>query len=225
MSPNSASPEKSKHRKRKGKDSGITPTSVASRRDRRDRRGRRGKHWAAVPDGRIAWEEVVTPAILDPATPCPSPGRAQRPESSLTADSPPTRGQSYPILDRSTSSSQFAFTPPLFPLQRQRSLSASSNSSTSSNGFSVPPSSIPLPPIRPDFSRNIFNSTPSVPPCQIRPNSDPDVKIAYLLRCVSSAGFDSLDEAYATYLTTRFPPGQARLGCPGQGKVLELKEG
>jgi hypothetical protein len=46
-----------------------------------------------------------------------------------------------------------------------------------------------------------------VPPHQINPNSDPDVKIAYLLGCVSAAGFDSLDEAYAAYLTTRFPPG------------------
>jgi hypothetical protein len=58
--------------------------------------------------------------------------------------------------------------------------------------------------------RNIFDSTPAVPPCQINPNSDPDVKIAYLLECVFSAGFDSLDEAYATYLTTRFPPGHCQ---------------
>ncbi|KAN0080942.1 hypothetical protein V8E54_004146 [Elaphomyces granulatus] len=58
--------------------------------------------------------------------------------------------------------------------------------------------------------QNIFDSTPAVPPCQINPNSDPDVKIAYLLECVFSAGFDSLDEAYATYLTTGFPPGHCQ---------------
>jgi hypothetical protein len=55
------------------------------------------------------------------------------------------------------------------------------------------------------YLRNIFDSTPAVPPCQ-----DPDVKIAYLLECVFSAGSDSLDEAYATYLTTRFPPGHCQ---------------
>jgi hypothetical protein len=49
-----------------------------------------------------------------------------------------------------------------------------------------------------------------VPPSKINPNSDPGDRIAYLLKCVSSAGFDSLDEAYATYLTTRFPPGECQ---------------
>jgi len=89
-----------KNRKRKGKDSEITPTSVASRRDRSYKIGFGGqseKHRA--PDGQVEWAEeatTTTDSFAGPATPCPPSRTSQWPKFSLAANSLTMSNESPP---------------------------------------------------------------------------------------------------------------------------------